>query len=106
MFDNLKHALTHEPVLQPLDYTKYYSLYVDGSLSSIGMVLVQTDKHDLEHVIYYASKSMLDSETRYPYVEKYSLSIVIVIQKFRHYIFLCITTVYAEYNPMYYFSTH
>ena len=27
-FDNLKHALTHAPVLQPPNYAKDYSLYV------------------------------------------------------------------------------
>ena len=62
-FDNLKHALTHTPVLQPPNYTKDYSFYVVASLSTIGMVLVQIDEHDQEHVIYYASKSLLDSET-------------------------------------------
>ena len=46
MFDNRKHALTHAPVLQPPNYTKDYSLYVAASLSTIGMVLVQTDEHD------------------------------------------------------------
>ena len=67
-FDNLKHDLTHAPMLKPPDYTKDYSLYVAASLSTIGMVLVQTYEHDLEHVIYYASKSLLDSETRYSHV--------------------------------------
>ena len=50
-FDNLKHALTHAPVLQPPDYTKDYSLYVAASLSTIGVVLVQTDEHNQEHMI-------------------------------------------------------
>ena len=62
-FDNLKHALTHAPLLQPPNYTKDYSLYVATSLYTIGIVLVQTDEHDQENVIYYASKSLLDSET-------------------------------------------
>ena len=47
-FNNLKHALTHAPMLQPPDYTKDYSLYVAASLSTIGMVSVQTDEHDQE----------------------------------------------------------
>ena len=61
VFDNLKHALTHAPMLQPPNSTKYYSLYVATSLSTIGMVLVQTDEHDQEHVIYYASKYKLNT---------------------------------------------
>ena len=100
-FDNLKYALTHAPVLQPPNYAKDYSLYVAASLYTIGMVLVQTDEHDQEHVIYYTSKSLLDSETRYSHVEKLALDIVIAVQKFRHYILLCTTTIYANSNPMY-----
>ena len=46
-FENIKHALTHELMLQPPDYTKDYSLYVVASLSTICMVLVQIDEHDL-----------------------------------------------------------
>ena len=64
-FDNLKHALIHAPVLQPPNYSKDYSLYVVISLSTIGMVLVQTDEHDQEHVIYYSSKSKDDFKEPY-----------------------------------------
>ena len=45
-FDNIKHALTHAPMLQPPNYVKDYSFYVAASLSTIGMVLVQIDEHD------------------------------------------------------------
>ena len=45
-FENIKHVLTHAPVLQPPNYTKDYSLYVVASLFTIGMVLVQTDEHN------------------------------------------------------------
>ena len=92
-------------MLQPPNYAKDYSLYVVASLSTIGMVLVQTDEHDQEHVIYYASKSLLDSETRYSHVEKLALATVIMVQKFHHYILLRTTTVYTDSNPMYYVLT-
>ena len=98
-FENIKHALTHTLVLQPPNYTKDYSLYVVASLSTIGMVLVQTNKHDQEHVIYYASKSLLESETRYSHVEKLAMATVIVVQKFYHYILLRTTKIYADSNP-------
>ena len=104
-FDNIKHALTHAPVLQPPNYAKDYSLYVVASFSIVGMVLVQIDERDQEHLIYYSSKSLLDSENRYSHVEKLALATVITVQKFRHYILLCTTTVYVDSNPMYYFLT-
>ena len=55
----------HVPMHQCCNHlnAKDYSLYVAASLSTIGMVLVQTYEHDQEHVIYYASKSLQDSET-------------------------------------------
>ena len=46
VFDNIKHALTNAPVLQPPNYANDYSLYVVASFSTIGMVLVQIDEHD------------------------------------------------------------
>ena len=92
-FNNIKHALTHAPMLQPPNYTRDYSMYVAASFSTIGMVLVQIDKHDQEHVIYYSSKSLLESKTLYSHVEKLALAMVITVQKFRHYILLCTTTV-------------
>ena len=39
-FDNIKHAITHAPVLQPPDYMKDYFLYVVVSINNIGMVLL------------------------------------------------------------------
>ena len=71
----------------------------------IGMVIVQIDEHDQEHVIYYASKSLLDSESRYSHVEKLALATVIVVQEFCHYILLHTITVYVDSNPMYYILT-
>ena len=65
------------------DYTKDYSFYVAMYSTNIGMVMVQVDEHEQEHVIYYLSKSLLDSETHYSHVEKLSLDTVIVVHKFR-----------------------
>ena len=69
------------------------------------MVLVQENPDDQEHVIYYDSKNLMDSETQYSCVEKLALAIVIVVQKFLHYILHYTTTVLADRNPMYYILT-
>ena len=69
------------------------------------MVLVQENIHSQEHVIYYASKNLMDSETHYSCVEKIALAMVIAVQNFHHYILLHTTTVLAEQNPMYYILT-
>ena len=36
---------------------------------------------------------------------KISLAMIIAVQKFHHYIFLCTTTIYVDSNPMYYILT-
>ena len=68
-------------VLQPPDYTKDYSLYVVVSLTVVSMVLVQKDMHDHKHVIYYLSKSLLDSKIGHSHVDKLALSKFITVQK-------------------------
>ena len=104
-FNTLKHAIMHAPILQPPNYTKDYSSYVVAFVFTMGMVLVQTDKHDQENLIYYLSKSLLDSKTQYSHVEKLALVTVIAVQKFHHYILLQMTTIYADSNPMFYILT-
>ena len=64
-FDNLKHALTHSPVIHPPDYSKDFLLYIAASTTTIAMVLVQDNHDGQEHTIDYASKNLMDSETRY-----------------------------------------
>ena len=92
-------------MIHPQDYSKDFLLYVSTSATAIGMVLSQEDQNIQEHMIYYASKNLLDSETRYSHVEKLALETVISIQKFHHYILVCTTTIIVEQNPMYYIPT-
>ena len=65
-------------------------MYIAASATTIAMVLVQDNLHGQEHVIYYANKNLIDSETNYSHVEKLALATVIVVQKFRHYILLAL----------------
>ena len=39
-FHNLKHTLTHSPLIHPPDYSKYFLLYIASSAATITMVLV------------------------------------------------------------------
>ena len=39
-FDNIKHALTHSPVIHPPNYSKDFLLYIAASTTTIAMVLV------------------------------------------------------------------
>jgi hypothetical protein len=58
-----------------------------------------------EHVIYYLSRGLVGPELNYTHVEKLALEAVHVVQRFRHYILLCKTTVIAIVNPFQYVLT-
>jgi hypothetical protein len=64
------------------------------------MVPVQEDDSHDEHVIYYLSRSLTTTETKYLHVEKMACVVIQAIQRFQHYILLSKTTVISNYNPM------
>ena len=57
-------------MISPPDYSCDFLLYVAASIETIGMVLVQEDEELQEHVIYYLSRNLIDTEIRYSHVEK------------------------------------
>ena len=64
-------------MIHPSDYSKEFLLYIAASATTIAMVLVQDNLHGQEHVIYYTSKNLIDSETHYSHVEKLALATII-----------------------------
>jgi len=54
-FNNLKNALTSEPILRPPDFTGEFFLYTDASCCCLGAVLGQKDDQKRDYVIAYAS---------------------------------------------------
>ena len=75
-FDDLKAILINPPLLHPSDYYRDYFLYLVAAPSTISMVLVQDDDEGSEHVIYYLSQNLLDTETSYAHVKKLALDTV------------------------------
>ena len=59
-------------------------LYLSVSSNAVSAVLVK-DLNGDQHPIYYVSKSLLDPETRYSYLEKLILALVTASTKLRHY---------------------
>ena len=68
--------------------------------------MVQDDDDGDENFIYYISRNLLDTETRYAHVKKLVLAVVQTVQRFRHYILLRTETVISDCNPMTYILTH
>ncbi len=57
-FKDLKHALTHAPVLVFPNFDDPFIIYTDASGVGIGGVLMQTDSAGKQHVIAFASRAL------------------------------------------------
>ena len=69
------------------------------------MVLAQESHDGHENFIYYLSKSLTSAKLNHTHVEKLALAVVLVVQRFCHYILLRKTTIIADANPMYHILT-
>ena len=92
----MKASLMYAP-----DYQRDFNLYLAVADTTIAMVLVQ-EVDGIEHPIYYLSKNLNDTESKYSYVEKLALAAVQAIQRFRHYVLFRKTTILSDCNPMTY----
>ena len=84
-FHHLKLALSSEPVLKLPDLRLPFVLRTDASNYGLGAVLLQYYK-DCPHPVAYASRKLLDRETRYSTIERECLAVVFGIVKFDYYL--------------------
>ena len=74
----------HPPLLsKPIDGEKLY-LYLTVSKEIVSPALVR-EEEKVQWPVYYVSKRLLDTETRYPELEKLTLALVIASKKLRPY---------------------
>ncbi len=66
-FKDLKHALTHAPVLAFPNFDDPFVILTDASGVGIGAVLMQTDGAGKQHVIPFASRALTAAEKQYCY---------------------------------------
>lgn len=87
-FDKLKEALSKDNVLGYFDPHKETEIYVDGSPIGLGAILTQRDtKTNTVTPLYYASKALNPTESRYSQTEREALAIYWAIRKFHLYVF-------------------
>lgn len=73
----MKQYLLKAPLLStPRERDKLY-LYLVVSKLATSTVMVRK-KVEIQHPVYYISKTLLDTETRYPRIKKWALSLVMV----------------------------
>jgi hypothetical protein len=74
--EQIRLALTSQPVLKVYDPVKKHVLQTDASNEYISGVLLEEDDDGMLHPVIYASRRLLDREMRYHIAEKEMLAIV------------------------------
>src|SRR5271155_2956486 len=87
-FNTLKEKLTTAPILIYPDFTKPFLLYTNASYQGLGAVLSQLDDEGHEHIIVYASHSLVGAEYNYAAIEIECLASIWAMKYFRPYIYL------------------
>jgi len=85
-FEEIKSYLANPPILSPMLKDKSMKLYIAASECTIGSMLAQEDENGIERAIYYLSRVLNDTETRYHPCEKLCLCLYFSCTKLKHYI--------------------
>ena len=98
-FDELKVALTSEPVLRVPDLNKPFMVQSDASEKAIGAVLLQ-DHNGFFLPCYYTSRRLLDRECNYAIIEKECLAIVFALHTFAKYLLMKPFYIQTDHAPL------
>ena len=99
-FETLKEKLTTAPILIYPDFTKPFLLHTDASYQGLGAVLAQLDDEGHEHVIAYASRSLVGAERNYAATEIECLASIWAMKYFRPYIYLSEFTLVTDHSAL------
>ena len=77
--------MNHLPTLQASVRGWPLLLYLVSNSQAIGALLAQEDDEGNEQPIYYVSRALKDTETRYPKIERACLMVLYASQRLKHY---------------------
>ncbi|PIK36434.1 hypothetical protein BSL78_26732 [Apostichopus japonicus] len=93
--EHIKQLICRDMTLSYFDPGKQTTLQVDASMSGHGAVLMQDAKP-----IYFASRSLTDTEQRYANIERELLAVVIACEKFHMYVYGKEFIVESDHKPL------
>ena len=99
-FEQLKNKLTTTSFLIYPNFSKPFLLYTNVSYKGLGAVLAQLDEEGNEHVIAYASRSLVEAEVNYATTEIECLATVWAMKYFRPYIYLQEFSLITNYSTL------
>ncbi|KAM2504749.1 hypothetical protein PS1_038639 [Malus domestica] len=83
-FKNFKNYMSKAPLLSKPEVSDTLIIYLSVLASTVSSVLIRNDGN-VERPVYYASKALQDTETRYSNIEKLALALVMSARKLRPY---------------------
>ncbi|CAG8599587.1 7023_t:CDS:2 [Rhizophagus irregularis] len=98
-FENLRDKLTTAPIVQYPDFSKPFFLYTDALIIGLGVILAQKND-DQEHVIAYASETLIPAEKNYTITELECLAIVWAVKYFQHYLCESKFTIITDHDAL------
>ena len=101
-FERIKEYLLSPPVLVPPTPGRPLLLYLSVLDIALGCILAQLDDLGKERAIYYLSKRMLEYETRYIIIKRYSLALVWATRRLRHYMIEYSVHLVSRLDPLRY----
>ena len=97
----LKEAVTKAPIIQPPDWSLPFEIMCDASDFTIGVVLGQrVNKYPI--VVYYASRTLNETQINYIIIEKELLAIVFALEKFQLYLLGSKIMIYSDHAALRY----
>jgi hypothetical protein len=79
-------------------------LFVDASDYAVGCVLAQIDPTGKEQPVAFASNKFTPTQCNWATIEKEAYACIWALQKYRHWLFGSVTTLYSDHNPLTYLS--
>ena len=101
-FDGIKGYLCKPTVLMPPLKGRPLKLYLSTAKESIGFLLTQNNAEGHEQVVYYLSRILNSTKTRYTPIEKLCLALYFAYMKLRHYMIKFQVYVVSQTNLMKY----
>ncbi|KAK7101623.1 hypothetical protein V1264_019974 [Littorina saxatilis] len=101
-FQTVKQRLSEQPAVALPDFDRPFTVRTDASGTGIAGVLMQTDDEGHIHPVMYASRKLLDRETRYSAIERECLALVWAIDKFSRYLTGRYFVVETDHRPLTY----
>jgi hypothetical protein len=95
-FQKLQSLLSSAPIMKPPDWSLPFEIMCDASNFAVGEVLGQ-QVGKLSHIIYYASKTLMDAQVNYTTIEKELLAVVFALDKFRSYLLGSKVIIYSDH---------